>query len=139
MAHSRDNDRGVTGIALSAALGFGIGAIGGMLLRGFLGDLNTEPVKNAVRGIRGSGAVELEDPENVESAVSNALDQDTDTHPLPVKVEALGDGIIELTGTAPDPLSRQIAADVARGVRGADIVVNRILVEGSDGSPAASD
>jgi osmotically-inducible protein OsmY len=44
-------------------------------------------------------------------------------------VHALGDGIVELTGTAPDVITRQLAGDIARDVPGAVVVVNRILVE----------
>jgi osmotically-inducible protein OsmY len=138
LAHVRHKDEGVTGIALSAALGLGVGLVGGMLLRGLLSDVATEPVRDAVRNLRRSGRNAPSNPEEVEHAVSLALRDDPDTRDLAVRVDALGDGIVELTGTAPDPLSRQIAADIARAVPGADIVVNRILVEGSDGAPAVA-
>ena len=133
----REGDN-VTGIALSAALGLGIGVIGGMLVRQFLSDLATEPVKNAVRGLRRAQRAEPPDGEELERAIETALDEDPDTHSLNVKVEALGDGIVELTGTTPDALSREIAADIARGVPGADIVVNRILVDTGESSVADS-
>jgi hypothetical protein len=138
LAHIREEGEGVTGIALSATLGLGIGLVAGMLLRGFLSDLDPEPVRNAVRGLRKSDSARPADPEEIEHAVISALHDDPDTAPLPISAESLGDGIVELTGTAPDPLSRQIAADIARGVPGADIVVNRILVEASDGPSAVS-
>lgn len=138
MGHQHDDDIGVAGIALSAALGFGIGFIGGVFLRGFLSGLNTEPVRNAVRSLRKPEPSDTPDLEEIERAVLDSLDDDPDTRGLSIQVEALGDGIVELTGTTPDPLSRQIAADLARNVPGADIVVNRILVEGGDGSPAVS-
>ena len=133
----REGDK-VTGIALSAALGLGIGVIGGILVRQFLSDLATEPVKNAVRGLRRPGSAEPADQTDLERAIESALDADPDTHSLNVKVEALGDGIVELTGTTPDPLSCQIAADIARGVPGADIVVNRILVDAEGSSVSES-
>jgi osmotically-inducible protein OsmY len=133
----REGDK-VTGIALSAALGLGIGVISGMLVRQFLSDLATEPVKNAVRGLRRSRSPEPADRDGIERAIEDALDADPDTHSLNLKVEALGDGIVELTGTTPDPLSCQIAADIARGVAGAEIVVNRILVDAGESSGSDS-
>lgn len=124
--------RGVTGIALSAALGLGIGVLGGMIVRELL-TVSTEPMKSAVRRLRHEVDIEDDhDPAVVERSVEQALENDPGTQGLDVRVEALGDGIVELTGTVPDALSRQLARDVARGVPGAEVVVNRVLVEGSD-------
>ena len=128
-----DEQRGVTGIALSAALGLGIGVLGGMVMRELLSDVSTEPVKNALGRLRQTETHdEPEDRESVERAVQDALGEDPDAATLEVKAAALGDGIVELTGTVTDALDRQLAGDIARGVSGADIVVNRILVQGSD-------
>jgi osmotically-inducible protein OsmY len=140
----RDEDerRGVTGIALSAAAGLGIGLIGGLILHEFLGGVNTEPMRQAVRRIRTSGSQRSEDVERsldeavaareVERAIYEAIAEDPDTQALQVQAEALGDGLIELTGTVPSDLDRQLVAEVARSVAGAEVVVNRILVEGTD-------
>ena len=49
-----------------------------------------------------------------------------------MQATALGDGLVELTGTVPSDLDRQLVAEVARSVAGAEVVVNRILVEGTD-------
>ncbi len=128
-----DEQRGVTGIALAATLGLGIGVLGGMVLRELLSGVSTEPVKNALSRLRQPEAEdEPEDTESVQRAVEDALGEDPDAALLEVKAAALGDGIVELTGTVPDALDRQTAGDIARGVPGADIVVNRILVQGSD-------
>jgi hypothetical protein len=129
-----DDQRGVTGIALSAALGLGVGVLGGMVLHELLSDVSTEPVKNAWSRLRqpDTGDAEQEDAEAVEQAVKRALDKDPESAMLEVRVAALRDGIVELTGTVPDALDRQLAGDIAHGVPGADIVVNRILVQGSD-------
>ena len=128
-----DEQRGVTGIALAATLGLGIGVLGGMVLRELLSGVSTEPVKNALSRLRRpETGDEPEDPESVQRAVEDALGEDPDAALLEVKAAALGDGIVELTGTVPDALDRQTAGDIARGVPGADIVVNRILVQGSD-------
>jgi osmotically-inducible protein OsmY len=132
--------RSVTGIALSAALGLGIGVLGGMIVREFFTGVSTEPVKRAVRRLRTAEEMEDDqDPAILERSIGQALDEDPGTQELDVRVEALGDGIVELTGIVPDALSRQLAGDVARGVPGAGVVVNRVLVEGSDGVSADLD
>jgi osmotically-inducible protein OsmY len=41
-------------------------------------------------------------------------------------------GLIELTGVASDALVRRAAADIARAVPGVEVVVNRILLRGTD-------
>ena len=122
----------VTGIALSAVAGLGIGIVGGMILREFLGDIGTERVRKVVRRRREPDAEESEDPDRVKISVERALDEHPDVADLQSGVEALGDGIFELTGTAPDAVTRQLAGEIARGVPGADVVVNRILVDGID-------
>ena len=121
-------DRNITGIAISAALGFGFGLVGGMLLREFVG-LNTEPVKRAVRRLSGPYGEPRGDLSAVEDAVVQAWENDPDLRPLPLAVEALGDGIVEITGTASSQMTRQLAADVARSVQGADVVLNRLHIE----------
>ncbi len=130
MVHIDREDRNVTGIALSAALGFGLGVVGGLFLREFTGGVNTEPVKKAVRRLSGSQPAPEDDLGAIEDAVIQAWEDDPDVRPLPLAVEALGDGIIEITGTASSPMTRQLASDVARSVPGADVVLNRIHIEG---------
>jgi hypothetical protein len=130
LVHIDGEDRNITGIALSAALGFGLGLVGGMLLREFVG-LDTEPVKKAVKRLSGPCEEPKEDFSAVEDAVIQAWENDPDLRPLPLAVEALGDGIVEITGTASNQMTRQLAADVARSVQGADVVLNRIHIEGT--------
>ncbi len=72
------------------------------------------------------------DTDALASAVHDALRLDDLTRELIVGVHCPGAGLVELTGIAPDAVTRQAAGDVARGVAGAEIVVNRILVNGSD-------
>jgi len=104
-----------------------------MILRELLGSVSTEPVRQAVRrlsqpGIDRTGV----DPQDVERSIYEAIAGDPDTQALEVEATALGDGLVELTGTVPSDLDRDLAGDVARSVVGAEVVVNRILVEGSD-------
>lgn len=130
MVHIDGEDRNITGIALSAALGFGLGVVGGMLLREFVG-LDTEPVKKAVRRLSGPHAEPKDDLGAIEDAVIEAWENDPDLRPLALSVEALGDGIVEITGIASSQMARQLASDVARSVQGADVVLNRIHIEGT--------
>jgi len=124
-------EKNITGIALSAALGFGLGVVGGMLLREFVGGVNAEPVKKAVRRLNEPRDESKQDLGAIEDAVIQAWEDDPDVRPMPLAVEALGDGIIEITGTAPSAMTRQLAGDVARSVPGADVVLNRIHIEGA--------
>lgn len=128
MAHIDCEDRNITGIALSAALGFGLGVVGGLLLREFVG-VDTEPVKKAVRRLSGPYEEPKDDHSAVENAVIQAWEDDPDLRPLALAVEALGDGIVEITGTASSQMTRQLASDVARSVQGADVVLNRVHIE----------
>ena len=129
MVYIDGKDRDVTGIALSAAVGFGLGVVGGLFLREFVGGVNTDQLKKAVRRLNESDGESKEDLGAIEDAVIQAWEDDPDVRPLPLAVEALGDGIIEITGTASSPVTRQLAGDVARSVQGADVVLNRIHIE----------
>ncbi len=119
------------GISVSAAVGFGVGLLGGLLLREFVSGVNAEPVKKAVRRFSGEHRASKQDLAATEDAVIRAWEDDPDLRSLPLAVEALGDGIVEITGTASSPMTRQLASDIARSVQGADVVLNRIHIEGT--------
>jgi osmotically-inducible protein OsmY len=138
LVHIEQEQDGVLGIALSAVAGLAVGFVGGVILRQALGHMDAQPVKRVAGKLRRRRA-DRSDPEVVEQAVGRALDDNPDTSPLNLRVEALGDGIVELTGRAPDPVVRLLASDIARSVPGADVVVNRILVEGSENAASTTD
>ena len=122
------------GLAFTGAFGFGAGLLFGLVFGGLLGDVDQDRVKRAVRRFR-PGDDRLPDDEEedrVEHDLLDALKNNPATRQLDLSVSALGGGLVELTGTAPDETTRELAADLARGVLGADVVVNRILVEGTD-------
>ncbi len=129
MVRVKQNGDDATGLALVAALGVGIGVIGGILLGEFLGGVNATRVRDAARRLLASGDDVPRDPKLIEETVTTALHENPETSGAQVGVHALGDGIVELTGTAPDAIIRQLAGDIARDVPGAVVVVNRILVE----------
>ncbi len=120
-------------MALATAAGLGLGVLAGIVGSELLGNLGPDRVKGAVRRLRRSEREALEaDPQDVERAVVTALEEHSKASDLAIDVRALGDGVVELSGTVPDTAGRRIAAKIARGVAGAEVVVNRILVEGAD-------
>ena len=120
-------------MALATAAVLGLGVLAGMVGGELLGDLGSERVKGAVRRLRRSEREAPEsDPQDIERAVVAALEEHPKAAELAISVRALGDGVVELSGTVPDTAGRRIAAKVARSVAGAEVVVNRILVEGDD-------
>jgi hypothetical protein len=128
-------DESATSIALTAAAGFAVGLLAGIIAGELLGDINAERFK---RGLRRMGGVDKAaraaamDPTLVERAVASALRKGAATRTLGLVARALGNGILELTGTAPDEVARQAATDIARAVTGVLTVVNRVLVQGVD-------
>jgi osmotically-inducible protein OsmY len=78
------------------------------------------------------------DPEHVQRAVQRALRNTSATRRLGVSARVLEGGVVELTGVAPDERTRQAAGEAASAVAGADVVVNRILVEGRDVPPGVT-
>jgi osmotically-inducible protein OsmY len=132
----RREERDWLGLALATAAGFGVGLVVGMAGGEFLGDVTSERMKRLMRATppRGDDTTPSAtlDADAAERAVSGALSEHPTTRSLAVHVRALGDGIVELMGQVPDRTARELAGTVARGVAGADVVVNRILVEGED-------
>jgi osmotically-inducible protein OsmY len=96
-----------------------------------MGKMNPQRVRGVVGRLRRRESIPL-DPHAIERSVLDALRDSPATHHLSLRVHALGDGLVELTGTAPDAASRRAAGETARTVRGAEVVVNRILIEGDE-------
>lgn len=120
-------------MAIAAAAGLGAGLLAGLLLSELLGNVDSDRFRRAVGRLR-PGTHEGPEPDaaEVERAVDEALRHNPTTGPLAIRVRAVGEGVVELTGTAPDATARSLAGDLARGVDGARVVVNRVLVEGTD-------
>jgi osmotically-inducible protein OsmY len=107
--------------------------LAGLLISEMFGNVDSERVRRAVSRVRDtSSEPEPIDPHLLEHGVEQALHENPTTGSLPIRARALGDGIVELTGTAPDQQARSLAGDLARGVEGARVVVNRVLVGGTD-------
>jgi len=117
---------------LSTALGFGSGILAGLVLGEWLGDVHPDRFRR-IFGARAE--VEPTDPEQVQREVVRALKSNSATRRLGLSARAIDGGIIELTGIAPDERTRQVAGDAASRIAGADIIVNRILVQGRDVPP----
>lgn len=121
------------GIALAGAVGLGAGLLAGLVAGELLGTVDADRLRRIVRRLRRPAANESgRDPLDVQEEIETVLERNPTTRRLGLAVRALGEGIVELTGTAPDVTVRTLAADLARGVSGAAVVVNRILVEGTD-------
>jgi osmotically-inducible protein OsmY len=118
-------------VTLAAALGLGFGLLAGMVGGSVLGNA-PDRLRHAVRRFRASTPRHPADERELELAVSDTIRETPGARGVVARVHALGEGLVELTGTAPDPVSRRAAGEAARAVPGADIVVNRILVEGSE-------
>lgn len=119
------------GVTLAAALGLGFGLLAGMVSGSFLGNA-PDRLRHAVRRLRTPAPAVPADGPDLERAIRDAVREAAGARGVVAQIHALGDGLVELTGSAPDPVSRRVAGEAARTVPGADIVVNRILVEGSE-------
>ncbi len=93
-------------------------------------------MRRAVRRLRRRppDADEAREIRDLEGRVRAALEENPTTESLAIEIRGLGEGIVELTGTVPDPSARRLAGELARTVEGADVLVNRILVEDGESS-----
>jgi hypothetical protein len=135
LGQRQDRDDGAVALTLTALAGFTLGFVAGTLLGGSVGDVHADRVKRALNRLSGAGR--RPGPEQLERDVREALKSDEATRDLDLEVSAPGEGLIELTGLVSDALSRRAAGDVARAVLGVDVVVNRILLQGSDLPPTS--
>jgi osmotically-inducible protein OsmY len=108
--------------------------LAGIIAGELMGDVPSARVRSAVRRLRRTsrGRAGAAAERALERAVRDALEENHSTRGLTVGVRALGDGIVELTGSVGDAEARPLASTVARGVAGVDVVVNRLLVDGDD-------
>ena len=130
-----ERDDQVAGIALTAAAGFAAGLMLGMIAGEWAGKAPAARLTRIVRRLGDRRAVPALEPDELEAAVREALRSHPGTHQLRVTVHAPGAGLVELTGSVRSAVARRAAGDIARGVPGADAVVNRLLVEGEDLPP----
>jgi hypothetical protein len=137
LIHIKNDDNDWVGLVSAAVAGVSLGIIAGVFLGDFLGRVDADRVRATVRRLRKPVLkAQPEDTEAVRREVQGALDENPKTRALDVGVRALGEGIVELTGVAPDPEARNLAGAIARGVSGTFVVVNRMLVEDSAPSVA---
>ena len=130
---TRDSD--ALGTTLAAAAGLLLGLAGGILLSGLAGDVHRDRVRRVVRSLRGQRRDPDRDPGDLAREVRDEIRRTQETRAARVDVHAVGPGLLELTGTAPDAATRLAAGEVARAHPDVEVVVNRILVPGSDLPP----
>jgi hypothetical protein len=121
----------VAGIALASAAGFGFGLLAGLIAGEWLGGVDAERVRKAVDRFRpesgGAG-----DRTVLEAAVRQALRSEPATRYLKVRVRALGDRLVVVTGRVGNEVARERTGEVARAAAPGCTVINRLLVEGED-------
>jgi hypothetical protein len=127
---AEDRSQNVASIALAAAAGFGIGLLAGLVAGEWLGDVDADRVRRAVKQL-GPGAPPP-DAAQVERGVRNALQAEVGTRYLHVRPRVLSDQLLELVGRVPTAAGRERAGRVAQAAAPAHTVINRLLVEGQD-------
>lgn len=115
-------------VALAAAAGFGLGLLAGLAAGEWLGDVDAERVRRAVKG-RPPGPP---DAPGMERTVRNALQAEAGTRYLKIRPRLLGEKLLELVGRVPSPTARERAGMVAQAAVPGFTVINRLLVEGQD-------
>ena len=116
-------------MTLAAAIGAAVGVASGFLLGELFGEFGSHRVRKAV-GLRRPRKPFPEDEAGLEREVTEVLDANPTTRRLGIRALAVGNGVVELLGTAPDETERELAANLVRNNTSAPVVVNRILVEG---------
>jgi len=119
-------------VALAAVFGLGLGLVCGVVVGELLGEVHRDRVRDAVRRLRRGQTPHDRDANLLERNLLSALRSNPTTRGLDLSVRIVDDGLVEVTGVAPDERSRTLAAALLESVRGTEVVVNRILVEGID-------
>jgi hypothetical protein len=138
-----ERDRVTTSDLLVLAAGVVFGAVAGYVVGGQLGRVTAHRVKRALkRRRRRRGALRPGDwtDDDAESLVARTVDALRGNPVLaqrPVRVRALGPGLVELSGLVESHAEAQRAGQIARRLQGVHDVINRLLVPGVD-TPVAS-
>lgn len=112
--------------------GFGIGLVLGVVAGELLGEVNSTRVKEAVRRLRPGDVDADTDSDQLSIDLHQALRSNPATRDLDLSVGILGEGLVEISGSAPDERARELAGALINSVRGTERVINRILVPGVD-------
>lgn len=130
----REREADALGTSVVGIAGFVAGLATGLVLAGLAGSVDANRVRRVVRRLRG-GAGEPRDPDELARDVRGTLLQAPEAQGARVQVQAVGPGLLELTGTAPTAAIRNALAELARAQPGVQVVVNRVLVPGNDLPP----
>lgn len=114
-----------------------MGVIAGFFVGEFAGQVDIARIRKAVRGLGPSPREDI-DPEALRREVTEVLDANPTTRRMGIVASAIGNGIIELEGTAQDESERELAGTLVRDNTSAPVVINRILVEGIEIPPGES-
>ncbi len=116
---------------LTGAIGAGIGLVVGFIASELIGEVDSVRVKRAMGRFTLADS-DSPDSDELEREITNLLEANPTTRDMDIVVRALGNGVAEISGTAPNRSSRDLAGKLARSATGASTVVNRILVHGVD-------
>lgn len=114
-----------------------MGVAAGFLVGEFTGQVDTAKFRKAVRRLL-TGPREDIDLDELRREVTEVLDANPTTRRMGIVALAIGNGIVELEGTAQDESERELAGNLVRNNTSANVVVNRILVEGIEMPPGES-
>ncbi len=121
--------------AFALTVGMGVGLVAGLVAGELIGGWDSDLVKGTLgrlgrRGDENGG--NTPEPRLLERAVLEALRRDPETRTAGFNATVAPTGTVELTGVAPDEATRLLAGELARAVNGVPLVINRILVRGTD-------
>jgi hypothetical protein len=120
----------IAGVALAAAAGFGAGLLAGLVTGEWLGQVDADRVRRAVKQLRPPAGPP--DAPGLERTVRDALEADAATRYLRVRPRLLGEKLLELVGRVPTATARERAGTVAQAALPGFTLINRLLVEGQD-------
>lgn len=137
MSRARTDSAFRAGDLLTVAAGALLGLALGYLAGESVGRVNLRRIAAALerwrnRPRRRPGPWTTEDTEWLEAGVLDALKRDVVLARRAVRVRALGEGIVELSGRVAHPSEVELAGDLVRALDGVDTVINHLLVTGVD-------
>ena len=137
------HERTTTLDLLAVAAGMGLGVLAGYVLGGQMGRVTAHRVKRALkrrrrrRGALRPGDWTDDDAGSLEARAVDALRGNPVLARRPIRVRALGPGLLELAGLVESHAEAQRAGQLVRRLAGVKDVINRLLVPGVD-TPVAT-
>jgi hypothetical protein len=136
LARRRGDQRITPGDIVAGLAGALVGLAVGYVVGGAVGRVNAGRLRGAWDRWRDrprpSQVWTAEDAERLEARVLDALAQDVVLARRPIRVQVLGQGLVELTGRVLHASEVGLAGDITHHVEGVETVLNHLLVQGVD-------